>query len=541
MQILFIILVSTIMLVVSLLAVVIAERKILASMQGREGPSVVGLGGVLQTAVDGLKVFFKNTVFSRKSFKIAFFVLPLVLMFLNFLKIAYIPTSSSAAVGVFEYDIFLIYVITSIDVFVFILSSWLAFTSKFPTLAAVRELAQMCSFELIYGFCVLAVVLNAGSLCFRTCILSQNFIWFFFILTPYAFLFFVAILAESHRIPIDTSESESELVAGYQTEHGGFNFSFFYLAEYGSIIVSSIIFSIFFFGGWGLVVTSWLTSDIAFMLKSAVVLSAILLTRCSLPRLRLKTALGVAWTQILPFSNASLPFYMWVSYIFGTIRWTEYSFFKFGAFRNYVSNYYYIGADMWFRRITSFRDLRKDSASTNMMVRDVISTNLFLNLSRSKSSGNSGISDVRYPYDRNLVDAITVGGVNSALARDRVGATNGVDLFNLHAPLTGALYETFLNLFDNAEFVKRDISLPYKDQVYGLARDAVNGLTTTRKKPQEFIFAAGLLPNHVDGVESLRHACINVRGQGGIVTSNQAIQLNPSRRLNPDLYKYFVN
>jgi NADH-quinone oxidoreductase subunit H len=168
------------MLVVSLLAVVIAERKILASMQGREGPSVVGLGGILQTAVDGLKVFFKNMIFSRKSFKIAFFVLPLVLMFLNFLKIAYIPTSSSAAVGVFEYDIFLIYVITSIDVFVFILSSWLAFTSKFPTLAAVRELVQMCSFELIYGFCVLAVVLNTGSLCFRTCILSQNFIWFFF-------------------------------------------------------------------------------------------------------------------------------------------------------------------------------------------------------------------------------------------------------------------------------------------------------------------------------------------------------------------------
>jgi NADH:ubiquinone oxidoreductase subunit H len=530
------------MLVISLLVIVIAERKILAAMQGREGPSVVGLGGILQTAVDGLKVFFKNIVFSRRSFKIAFFVLPLILMFLNFFKIAYIPTSSTAAVGVFEYDIFLIYVITSIDVFVFILSSWMAFTSKFPTLAAVRELAQMCSFELVYGFCVLAVILNAGSLCFRTCIASQSFIWFFFILTPYAFLFFIAILAESHRIPIDTSESESELVAGYQTEHGGFNFSFFYLAEYGGIIISSLIFSILFLGGWGLVGFDWLKSDVVFASKIVVVLSAILLTRCSLPRLRLKTALGIAWTQILPFSNASLPFYMWISYIFGSIRWSEYSFLNFNTFRNWLSNYYYTGTYMWFRRVGGYRDLRRDSAATNVSVRDVITVNLFLNLLRSRSSGNSLISDVRYPYDRNLVDAVTIGGVNSVLGRDRVStaSTLGINLFNLHAPLNGALYETFLNLFDNAEFVKRDTSLPYRAQVYGLARDLANN-SSKRSIPQQFIFAAGLLPNHLDGLSSLKLAGSSLRSFGGIITSDQTVQAYPVNRFNPNLYKYFVN
>jgi NADH-quinone oxidoreductase subunit H len=243
-------LVVVLIFLMSILFTILGERRTLAEIQGREGPSVTGFGGFVQAIVDGMKTFFKAVLVSKRSFKVLFFMLPAGLLLVNIIKFAVLPLSKVGGFVDFEYDLAFLNLLGSFEVFIFVFASWVALSSKFPTIAALRGIAQQCAVEALTGFCFIIVALYAGSLSIRTVVESQEYVWYFFVVTPYAYVYYLAILSELHRTPSDVTEAESELTAGYQVEHGGILFSLFYLSEYGGIVVSAIVFSLLFLGGW---------------------------------------------------------------------------------------------------------------------------------------------------------------------------------------------------------------------------------------------------------------------------------------------------
>jgi len=432
-------------------------------VQGREGPSIVGVFGFGQTAVDGVKTFFKNIVVSRRSAKILFFLLPTLLLFFNFIKILFVPTSITGGVIDFEYDILIIYVLISFDVLVLVYASWVSFTSKFPTISSLREIAQLCSFELVSGFCLLSVVMHAGSLSLRTCIAAQHFVWFFFIITPYAYLFFVVVVAELHRTPVDLSEAESEIVAGYQSEFGGFNFSFFYLAEYSNLLISGIIYVALFLGGWNSVFC-WFESDFFMTVKISLLASFLVVIRAASPRIRLVSGAFVAWTQLLPASSGMLPFYMWAGYIFNAIRQTEYVAVA-GArrFIDYVTSYYYLSFSLWLRK-QSEGDLRKDTAVQILrQYKAIEAENEFLLINDAdRNISNTAVSRSRYPIDQELMGILNIGGPNyqDGMYIKALKKSERKKFWSEHSWLLGSMYETFLHIFSPAKSTTEDVATP---------------------------------------------------------------------------------
>lgn len=296
--------------------------------------------------MDGFKVFLKTIVVSKKSNKIFFFILPLYLFISGFLKLTFLPVSTYGGNIDFKYDILIIHVLTVFDTLVFIIAAWSSFSSKFPSISTLRQVAQLCAFELVGSFCLLSVISLSGTLSFRGCIDAQQAVWFVFLLIPYAFLFFVVILAETHRTPADFMEAESEVTAGYQTEFGGVIFSFFYLAEYLSIIVLSIVYTALFFGGNCLLFNLGKYS-LTLFIKVVILLFIFVVIRATLPRLRIESGLLIAWTHLLPVASGILPFYIIVCYILKTIRPSEYSIIN--QFNPEIFDQYHFNFSFWIK------------------------------------------------------------------------------------------------------------------------------------------------------------------------------------------------
>lgn len=236
--------------IIVLLFIILLDRKILGSIQGREGPVVVSFFGFLQAPIDGMKIFFKSVVFNRFSNKMVFFIAPLFVFFLSTVGWTFIPLSAIGGVFDLNYDLLIIYTLMSLGVLGFVLAAWAALSSNFPVLGAIREVVQMLAYELLIGFVFLILMLFTGTMGLRGCVAAQHSVWFIFLLTPVAFLFYVVIIAELHRTPFDLSEAEAELTAGYQTEHGGSAFSAFFLAEYNNVFILASVFTLGFIGGW---------------------------------------------------------------------------------------------------------------------------------------------------------------------------------------------------------------------------------------------------------------------------------------------------
>jgi NADH-quinone oxidoreductase subunit H len=309
---------------VILLLAINAERRWLAFAQGREGPSVAGSFGLLQTALDGLKVFLKTVAFSRGTAKITFFLLPVLLVVLGFFTWTILPLSPNGAVVDFSYDIVLAYFLLSWDVLAFVCAAWSAFGSKFPTLSALREIIQMCAFELVIGFCFLIAAVHAGTLSIHSCVEGQAAIWFGLVAWPYVFLFYLSMLAELHRTPFDLTEAESELTAGYQSEHGGILFSLFFLCEYNGVLLLSTLFSLLLLGGWnGLVWQFLVSTDQLAVVKAVCLFASVLLVRAALPRTRVGAALSASWSSFLPAAINGFLFYLWLLFVSGVLPLAE--------------------------------------------------------------------------------------------------------------------------------------------------------------------------------------------------------------------------
>jgi NADH-ubiquinone oxidoreductase chain 1 len=282
----------------------IIERKALAAFQRRVGPNIVGYWGLLQPFADALKLIVKETVVPAQSNKILFYLAPVFTLIFSLLGWAIIPFGQGLTL--LDYSLGIIYTLTlsSLGVYGVLFAGWSA-NSKYAFLGSLRSTAAMISYELILSSCILICLFATGTLNFTNIIEVQQSIWLIVPLFALFLPFFTSVLAETSRTPFDLQEAESELVAGFFTEHSSVPFVFFFLAEYSSIVLFSCITAILFLGGYHM--------PELFINESLINLQAIILglktclfcflfvwVRATLPRLRYDQLISLCWLQLLP-------------------------------------------------------------------------------------------------------------------------------------------------------------------------------------------------------------------------------------------------
>ena len=282
-----------------------AERKVLAAMQIRKGPNVVGPFGLLQPFADAIKMMFKETIIPSGSNRILFLMAPMLTFGLAVLAWAVIPVFDGGAIANINVGILYLFAISSLGVYGIIIAGW-ASNSKYAFLGALRSAAQMVSYEVSIGFVMVTVLLCAGSLNLNDIVLAQRHVWFCVPLFPMFIVFFISGLAETNRSPFDLPEGESEIVAGFFVEYSAMAFALFFLGEYTNMILMSAMTTILFLGGWlapfGVEPFTWIPGVVLFVLKICVVLFFFLWTRATFPRYRYDQLMRLGWKVFLPLS-----------------------------------------------------------------------------------------------------------------------------------------------------------------------------------------------------------------------------------------------
>jgi NADH-quinone oxidoreductase subunit H len=282
-----------------------AERKVLAAIQLRKGPNVVGPFGLLQPFADALKMLTKETVIPSGANRVLFIMAPMITFTLAMLAWAVIPVNNGWAIANINVGILYLFAISSLGVYGIIIAGW-ASNSKYAFLGALRSAAQMVSYEVSMGFVLVTVLLCVGSLNLTDIVLAQKNIWFFIPLFPMFIIFFVSALAECNRAPFDLPEGESEIVAGFFVEYSSMSFGLFFLGEYANMILMSAMTSILFLGGWlppfAIAPFTWIPGPIWMILKICFVLFVFIWVRGTFPRYRYDQLMRLGWKVFLPFS-----------------------------------------------------------------------------------------------------------------------------------------------------------------------------------------------------------------------------------------------
>jgi NADH-quinone oxidoreductase subunit H len=281
----------------------LAERKILGSIQLREGPSVVGLFGLLQPLADGLKLILKETIIPRNSNSIIFIMSPFLTFSLSLIPWSVIPFGTFSCISDVEFSVLFVLAVSSLNVYGIILAGWSS-NSKYAFLGAIRSSAQIISYEVSMGLIVLSILVSAGSLNLTNVVLAQTKVFFIVPYFPLFVIFFISILAETNRTPFDLPEAEAELVAGYNVEYSSIVFSLFFLAEYSNMILMSSYLVVLFLGGW-LPIFKFLwfiPQPIWFSFKVCVILFCFIWVRGTVSRYRYDQLMGLGWQLFLPLS-----------------------------------------------------------------------------------------------------------------------------------------------------------------------------------------------------------------------------------------------
>ena len=283
----------------------LAERKVIAAIQLRKGPNVVGPFGLLQPFADGLKLLLKETIIPAGANRGVFIIAPMVTFLLSLVAWAVIPFSPGVVVADINVGILYLFAISSLGVYGIIMAGW-ASNSKYAFLGALRSAAQMVSYEVSIGFVMITVLLCVGSLNLTQIVLAQKTVWFCIPLFPMFIIFFISALAETNRSPFDLPEGESEIVAGYFVEYSAMAFALFFLGEYSAMILMSGMTSILFLGGWlppfNVAPFTWIPGPVWFAAKIAFCLFVFLWVRATLPRYRYDQLMRLGWKVFLPFS-----------------------------------------------------------------------------------------------------------------------------------------------------------------------------------------------------------------------------------------------
>jgi len=291
--------------------VTLLERRLLAKVQWRVGPDRVGPFGLLQPLADGLKLIFKENFMPGAADPFVYQVAPLISAVAALFVYAVIPVAPPVhlfgrEVPLYVADVnvavLLVLGASSVGVYGIILGGW-ASDNKYAILGGLRSSAQVISYELALGLSVVGVIMVANSLSLVDIVRAQAHGWFI-LKQPLAFvLFMVASFAETNRAPFDLPESEQELIAGFQTEYGGFKFAMFYLAEYIGIITVGALVTTLFLGGWQ---GPWLWPFLWFVIKVFAVVCFFILVRATLPRLRYDQLMGLGWKVLIPVGIVNL-------------------------------------------------------------------------------------------------------------------------------------------------------------------------------------------------------------------------------------------
>jgi len=288
------------------------ERKVIAAMQLRKGPNVVGFWGLLQPFADGLKLIFKETIFPSQASKVVFIAAPMLTFSLALVGWAVIPITPDFVIANINVGVLYLFAISSLGVYGIIMAGW-ASNSKYAFLGAIRSSAQMVSYEVSIGFVIVTVLLLTGSLNLGDIVRAQaggithwNAFGHYLLLLPMFGVFFISALAETNRHPFDLPEAEAELVAGYNVEYSSMSFALFFLGEYMNMILMSGMTSILFLGGWmsplDMAPFTYVPGGIWFIVKVLVCLFVFIWARATLPRYRYDQLMRLGWKVFLPLS-----------------------------------------------------------------------------------------------------------------------------------------------------------------------------------------------------------------------------------------------
>jgi NADH-quinone oxidoreductase subunit H len=293
------------------------ERKMMARVQMRPGPTRVGPFGLLQPFADLLKFVFKEEVIPTQANAFLYIAAPLVSLIPAFLTFAVVPFGPWLQVTDLSVGLLFVFALTSLGVYGIALGGW-ASNSKYPLMGAMRSSAQMISYELSLTLSVVGVLMIANTLSLRELVISQQSTWLGFIprwnifLQPVAFVVYVISgVAETNRLPFDLAESEQELVAGWHTEYSSMKFLMFMMAEYANLIAVSALATVLFLGGWNgpMFGPQWIRLILPivwFAIKIGFFVFFYVLLRSTIPRFRYDQLMKFGWKVLLPLSLANI-------------------------------------------------------------------------------------------------------------------------------------------------------------------------------------------------------------------------------------------
>jgi NADH-quinone oxidoreductase subunit H len=302
---------------------VLAERRVLAFIQGRVGPNRVGFGGVLQPFADFIKTMMKEDLVPDQSTRFVFLLAPMVAIItaiMTLIVYPFGPTVTLPGLGTFplviaRFDVALLYVlgVTSVGVYGIALAGWSS-NNKYSLMGGLRSAAQMISYELALGLALIGVILIVGTLDLYS-IVEQQSGWYGMqwniVYQPVGFiLYLIAAIAETNRVPFDLPEAETELVAGFHTEYSSIKFLLFFNAEYINMITVSMLATTLFLGGWNVPFAEYLlgagtilfalVSLLGFFAKILFFLFLYIWLRGTLPRFRFDQLMDFGWKFLMP-------------------------------------------------------------------------------------------------------------------------------------------------------------------------------------------------------------------------------------------------
>jgi NADH-quinone oxidoreductase subunit H len=319
---------------VGVMLVIWAERRISGWIQDRLGPNRVGPEGLLQSVADGVKNILKEETWPAKADRPLFLLAPVLSFMPALLLQAVIPFAAPMPLDfafrlpligevawhglvpmvVADLPVGFLYVLalTSLGVYGIVLAGWSS-GSKYALLGGLRSSAQMISYEIAMGMTLVSVMLVTGNVTLSQVIAAeQRSLWFVFPLLVGFVMFVIASLAETNRLPFDLPETESELITGYHTEYSSMKFSMFFIAEYSNLMTASAMMATIFFGGWDIPFTTWDQTDpsvlktlvtmLVFVAKTMVFIFVFIWVRWTLPRFRFDQLMALGWKILLPLA-----------------------------------------------------------------------------------------------------------------------------------------------------------------------------------------------------------------------------------------------
>jgi NADH-quinone oxidoreductase subunit H len=278
------------------------ERRLLALWQDRFGPNRVGPFGLLQVIADVLKIFTKEDWIPPFADRKVFVIAPMIIMASVLMSFAVVPFGPGFAVADLNIGLLFFLAMSSMGVYSVALAGWSS-NNKYSLLGGLRASAQMVSYEVFMGMSLMGVVMLAGSFSLGDIIEAQKNMWFCIPQFLGMIVFTIAGIAETHRVPFDLPEAESELVAGFHSEYSGMKFGMFFVGEYVGVTLISAMVTALFLGGWH---GPFLPPQLWFFLKTVLVISLFILLRASLPRLRYDQLMEFGWKVMLPLAIINL-------------------------------------------------------------------------------------------------------------------------------------------------------------------------------------------------------------------------------------------